>query len=276
MEDRYSIIIPHYKQPDQLKKCLDALKQNGCLKHEVIVVDNNSPNFPKQILQDYKVRFLQTKTSGSPYAARNLGIENATHSLICLLDANCEVRHNLEPGFQMVEEKTIVSGIETYRDKDKMDSWQKFDYLFSLFEDKPPIRSLAAGNLYFTKKSFKHIGAFREVRSGADTIWTEKAYKDGYKLRYCMDAEFYYPFKKRKAFLRKCRRFGRGQIQNKRIKNFPIYFIKNLLPPSPEFIRRFRKLNKREKMNLSIFEIIYFCWIVKIMYALGSFREYRK
>lgn len=277
MPTEYVIIIPHFNQEKQLGKCLKALRQNGYLDGEVLIVDNKSDNLPRAIADKYGVRLLCTETAGSPYVARNLGIAESQAEYIVLLDVNCEVKQDcIENALKEVDERTIASAMPTYRNKSTMTSWQKFDYLYSIIrsEDMEEKESLPATNLYFTRSAFHKIGPFQEVRSLGDIAWTRKAYSMGFNLKLCEEAQFYYPFKDRAAFIRKYKRLGGGEVETGKVRSLPWYFIKNILPPSGKYVSRFLYLNSREQMGLHFLQVIFFCWIVKILYAIGSVKKY--
>lgn len=268
-----SIIIPHYNQERQLKRCLDALKNNGYLQNEVIVVDNKSNAPPKSITNSYGVMLLVTNESGSPYEARNIGIEYSTKETIILLDVNCEVTEGfIEKGLAILRSNMILCGIPIYRDKKLMTSWQKYDYLYSILreEDLSFRKSLPATNLFFKRSVFDEVGEFKEVRSLGDIAWTRKAFDSGIELSISEEIQYYYPFKDKKEFIKKYRRLGGGEVDTGKVKNLMFFVFKNVLPPSGQFIKRFQYLNKRENMDLNILQIIFLCWVVKIEYAIGS------
>lgn len=271
-----SIIIPHYNQEEQLRCCLESLKKYDYLHNEVIVVDNGSESFPDFVMDEYEVLLLSTQVSGSPYVARNLGIANSTEENIVLLDVNCEVTDRfLENGLNALRDNLILCGVPTYKDKKGMTSWQRFDYLYSCLrkEDLNHRKSLPATNLFFKRNLIEEIGLFEKVRSLGDIAWTRKAYDSGVDLKICDTVRYYYPFKGKEAFLKKYKRLGGGEVEIGKVKNINLYAIKSFLPPSVKFVKRFLYLNRREATGLAHLEIVFFCWLVKILYGVGAINK---
>ena len=93
-ESFFSIIIPTYNRPDQLRRCLESL---ACLDYprdqfEVIVVDDGSPIIPEAILVRFRDRinvklFAQTRTG--PAGARKTGAKNAKGDFLAFIDDDC-------------------------------------------------------------------------------------------------------------------------------------------------------------------------------------------
>ena len=89
-----SIIVPSYKYGKYLKECIDSILNQTYPAHEIIVVDDGTPDINEvpSVLEFYKGRGypikLIRKTNGGLSSARNLGIQEATGELIQCLDAD--------------------------------------------------------------------------------------------------------------------------------------------------------------------------------------------
>lgn len=94
---KVSIVIPTYNRPDLLGRLLESIARQTYKYFEVIVIDDNSPNFDgyQQILNKYRdvfdeFTFLSNETNrGAPYS-RNRGILIAKYDLIALVDDDDE------------------------------------------------------------------------------------------------------------------------------------------------------------------------------------------
>ena len=90
-----SIVIPSYNRSDLLKKILDAVTEQTLSEEqfEVIVVDNNSSDDTKQVVQSYneKIKGLKyvLETKQGACHARNRGIQEATGEYTAFLDDDC-------------------------------------------------------------------------------------------------------------------------------------------------------------------------------------------
>lgn len=85
-----SIVVPVYNAADDIDECLKSL----CAldypqeRREIIVVDNNSNDGTRSIVECYPVLCLEEKTPGAG-AARNKGIAAARSGIIAFTDADC-------------------------------------------------------------------------------------------------------------------------------------------------------------------------------------------
>lgn len=105
----FSVIIPTYGRPDQLRNCLDSLVEveppsNG---FEVLVVDDGTPEPLEPRLEPWKDRLrltvLRQENSG-PGPARNLGLSAAQGRFIAFTDDDCLI----EPGWLQTLEAAFV------------------------------------------------------------------------------------------------------------------------------------------------------------------------
>lgn len=281
-----SIVIPHREQPVQLLKCLDRLIELGYHDQEILVVNNELSGGPSQdqnvyldSLKQYPVTLIHVGDRPSPYMARNEGIKKAGSGIIALLDVNCVVEEGwLESALKTLVPEMILSGVPAPPSISNCDSWQRFDYLYSYLDSsgQNPVKALPATNLFFYRSAWKKIGPFEEVRSLGDMEWTIRARQAGYKLKIDGSVRFRYPYKSGQSFRAKFRRLGGGMMENGFIKYPILYILKNFLPPSPKFVRRMHRLNRKEDMKLSWFKILFICYCVKMNYALGVLRYYNR
>lgn len=85
----YSVVIPLYNKRNTILKAIDSVLLQ---KHdvEIIVVDDGSTDGGHKLVEeinDSRIRIIRQKNQGVS-VARNVGIENATHNLVALLDAD--------------------------------------------------------------------------------------------------------------------------------------------------------------------------------------------
>lgn len=86
-----SIVIPVYNEQDQIKGCLDAIKNQTIAPQEVIVVDNNSNDKSIAIAKKYAfVRVITAKKQGIVFA-RNQGFKAAKCDIIGRIDADTQL-----------------------------------------------------------------------------------------------------------------------------------------------------------------------------------------
>lgn len=83
-----SIIIPVYNNIKYTKQCIQSIKENTSVEHEIIVVDNSSNDDTIEVLESCKLAdkiVTLVKNYGFPYAI-NRGVEESKGDIICLLN----------------------------------------------------------------------------------------------------------------------------------------------------------------------------------------------
>ena len=91
MSLRYSIIVPVYNNPADLRNCIESLKalDYPAEDYEIIVVDNNSTDDTAAVATELGVTCLSETRFQSSYAARNTGIKAARGTFIAFTDSDC-------------------------------------------------------------------------------------------------------------------------------------------------------------------------------------------
>ncbi len=86
-----SVIIPTYNQADLLQKALQSVINQTFQNWEAIVIDNNSEDITKEIVEnskDYRIIYKTIHNQGIIAASRNLGIHLAKGEYIAFLDSD--------------------------------------------------------------------------------------------------------------------------------------------------------------------------------------------
>ncbi len=89
-----SVVIPTYRRPEALTRCLEALAQQTypAQDFEVIVVDDGSGNPPHEAVAHVSSQLtvsLITRENGGPGAARNTGVAAARGTWVAFTDDDC-------------------------------------------------------------------------------------------------------------------------------------------------------------------------------------------
>ena len=91
-----TVIVPVYNSERTLSKCIHSVLEQSYKDFEFIIVDNNSNDATKQIINsfgDRRIRYVFERKKGRG-SARNAGIRNAQGSIIAMTDADCTVPKN--------------------------------------------------------------------------------------------------------------------------------------------------------------------------------------
>ena len=102
----YSVVIPHYPQPDLLERCLESLMaQENAPPFEVIVVDNASKEMPTAVCARFPQVHLLLETIKGPGPARNMGAREARSPVIVFLDSDSVA----DPDWLAVVHRTVTA-----------------------------------------------------------------------------------------------------------------------------------------------------------------------
>lgn len=90
---KISVIIPSYGQAEYLSQAIESVLAQTEQPHEIIVIDDGSPDNSIEIAKKYPVKLIQQTNRGLS-SARNTGIMNATGDYIFPLDADDMMTEN--------------------------------------------------------------------------------------------------------------------------------------------------------------------------------------
>lgn len=101
MTVQISVVVPTFKRPHMLNRCLTALYEQDFPsdEYEIIVVDDSEQGEAKQTVEWWqqrsdhqnlaKITYVQVKRNNGPAAARNFGWRHAQGSIIAFTDDDC-------------------------------------------------------------------------------------------------------------------------------------------------------------------------------------------
>lgn len=96
MPIKISVVIPTYRRPGLLVKCLNALVRQSLDKaeYEVIVISDGPDDLTAKAVQNHSeynrvIRYMYLPQKKGPAAARNMGWQNAKGNLVAFTDDDC-------------------------------------------------------------------------------------------------------------------------------------------------------------------------------------------
>lgn len=97
---KVSVIVPVYNTEKFLRKCIDSLLNQTLEEIEIVIVDDGSTDYSKQILEEYAQRYqdkikLYTKANGGQASARNLALKHCSGKYIGFLDSDDYVKEEM-------------------------------------------------------------------------------------------------------------------------------------------------------------------------------------
>lgn len=282
MNQKVSVIIPVLNAAGLLKRVLTSLSEQTYPTEltEIIVVDNGSSDASVEVAKSFGVNVYSHQEKKSPYAARNLGFEQATGAIIALTDANkIPDKRWLEEGVKALGENgaDLAGGQISFEIGESATPAQLYDAvtynnnrMFVLQQQRS-----AAGNLFFKKELLNKIGNFPDTfRSGMDIWWTAKAVDSGYKIVFAEKSIVYCQPRKLKSVLKKSWRVGIlhpviFQQQGKSLGYILGQTFRTFAPPKSRDLKQ--KLDALDR-PASLGNVWIVAWLSKIMMGFGRIR----
>ena len=89
----FSIIIPLFNRPDELKECLESLSKQSYKNFELLLVDGSPQDVLSEIISSYKSKIENITHIHIPYypisESRNMGCEKAKGDYFIFFDSDC-------------------------------------------------------------------------------------------------------------------------------------------------------------------------------------------
>ncbi|PTB97905.1 glycosyltransferase [Marivirga lumbricoides] len=223
----YSIIIPVYNRPDEIRELLESLTRQTYNKFEVLVIEDGSDKKCEDICASFSdkiyIKYFYKENTGQGFS-RNYGYERAKGEYFVVFDSDCIIPSNY---FEVVDEFLRDYPFDAYGGPDAaLDSFtstqKAISYSMTSFFTTGGIRG---GKLHvgtFRPRSF-NMGISRMVyektrgyvitRMAEDLEFSIRIEKAGFKIGLIPNAVVYH--KRRtdlKQFYKQLFFFGRGRI----------------------------------------------------------------
>lgn len=178
-----SVIVPVYNSARHIRACLEGLLAQEYPRDgvEIILIDNNSTDASRRIVQEYpEITLLEERSQGA-YAARNRGLRHARGELIAFTDADCVPSRDWlrecvsalrEPGVGIIlgghrfaRESFLLSLLADYEHEQQ-------EYIFN--QDDQALYFGRTGNMAVRRELFDQLGPFARRGRGADTLFVRR------------------------------------------------------------------------------------------------------
>ena len=245
---KYSIIIPVYNRPDELRELLECLVQQTLKTFEVIIVEDGSMVKAEDVVQSFKDRLgihYFFKINGGQGFARNYGFERASGDYFILLDSDALI----EPDYlAVVDQKLNSDYVDLYggpdTDHPSFSPIQKaISYSMTSIFTTGGIRGKKNNmggtfhprsfNMGLSRKVWEATGGFLTSRMGEDILFSIGALRLGFRSALIPEAFIYHKRRTRFAqFFKQLKFFGRARIniarfypdELKLVHTFPLLF----------------------------------------------------
>jgi len=223
----FSIIIPLYNRPQEIKELLDSLTHQTYTNFEVLVIEDGSVNDAADVVKSFEgkldVRYFVKHNEGQGFT-RNFGFERAKGDYFVIFDSDCLIPPDY---LQIVDDYLKTNWLDAYGGPD--DSHPSFtttqkaiSYSMTSPFTTGGIRGNKKGigqfhprsfNMGVSRKVWETVGGFIITRAAEDLEYSIRIHSHGFKIGLIPEAKVYH--KRRTNFLQFYKQihfFGRARI----------------------------------------------------------------
>lgn len=224
----FSVIIPLYNRPQEIKELLETLTKQTYTAFEVLVIEDGSKLDAKEIVdafrEDLDIHYYYKENEGQGFA-RNYGFERARGDYFVIFDSDCLIPSNY---LETVKNYLYEHHLDTYGGPDDAHSsftpvQKAISYAMTSVFTTGGIRGKkknAGGqfhprsfNMGVSRKVWEKVGGFLITRLGEDIEYSIRIHEAGFKIGLIPTAKVYH--KRRtsfKQFWKQLHFFGRARI----------------------------------------------------------------
>lgn len=236
----YSVIIPVYNRPDEIKELLESLVLQSFTDIEVIIVEDGSDKTCKEVAMSFQNRlnlhYFYKENSGQGFS-RNYGFKRAKGDYFVVFDSDCILPRNY---FETVTRVLHSGKVDCWGGPDRAhdsfsDIQKAVNYSMTSFFTTGGIRGNKkhlgnyhprSFNMGISREVYQKTGGYQITRMGEDIEFSIRIHKMGFHSVYIEDAYVYH--KRRtsfKAFYKQLHFFGRARINIGRFYKDQIQFV---------------------------------------------------
>jgi glycosyltransferase involved in cell wall biosynthesis len=224
---KFSIVIPVYNRPDEVKELLESLSLQSYKNFEVVVVEDGSTIKCEEVVSSYKDKMAISyyfKMNEGRSLARNYGIKKAVGDYYIIFDSDCIIP---EKYLSIVHRFLSDTPVDCFGGPDRAHSsftpvQKAISYSMTSFYTTGGLRGSSkkitkfyprSFNMGFNKKVMDATGGFPNIPLAEDIDLSFQIEKAGLTIAFIEQAFVYH--KRRtsfKQFFRQVNRFGIGRI----------------------------------------------------------------
>ena len=222
----FSVIIPVYNRPDEVRELLESLSKQTLKDFEVLLIEDGSVNRCDTVAQEFdkdlNICYFYKENSGRSLT-RNYGMERASGEYLIFFDSDCIIP---ERYFEIVKARLEEDYVDCFGGPEaahtSFSNLQKaISYSMTSFFTTGGIRGGKKGmekftprtfNMGFSKEVYKRVGGFKDM-FGEDIDLSLRIQKAGFHTVLIRDAFVYH--KRRvsfRSFYRQVSVFGRARV----------------------------------------------------------------
>lgn len=244
---KYSVIIPVYNRPEELRELLTSLAAQSFVDFEVLIVEDGSTKRSEGVYEEFAPRLrIQyfTKPNTGPGPSRNFGFQHALGQFFVVFDSDCILPTDY---FAIVDRFLRENALDAWGGPDRgHDSFtalqQAMAYTMSSVLTTGGIRGgknqatnfqPRSFNMGISRKVWETTGGFKFERLAEDIELSVRMKQEGFKVGLIAEAFVYH--KRRtslSAFFRQVQGFGMGRVRVGKVhpgEVKPIHWLPSLI-----------------------------------------------
>jgi len=223
----FSIIIPLYNRPQEIKELLESLTLQTYKEFEVLVIEDGSANDAAEIVKSFEDKLnikYYVKENGGQGFARNFAFERANGDYFIIFDSDCLIPQDY---LQIVNDSLAKNYLDAYGGPDDAHpSFTPTQKAISYSMTSPlttgGIRGAKKGigqfhprsfNMGISRQVWEKAGGFIITRLGEDIEYSIRIHSLGFKIGLIPEAKVYHKRRANfKQFYKQLHFFGRARI----------------------------------------------------------------
>ena len=202
----FSIVVPVYNRPEEIKELLDSLKKQTYKHFEVVIVDDGSNDRSESVVNlygdDLKIQYHYKNNTG-PGDSRNFGMKQAEGNYFIILDSDCILPSDyLEQVYLSLSQKYVdcFGGVDAAHDS--FSNIQKaINFSMTSFLTTGGVRGASekitkfqprSFNMGISRKAFLASGGFGGIHPGEDPDLSIRLWKLGFETRLIPEAKVFH------------------------------------------------------------------------------------
>ena len=203
----FSLIIPIYNRPEEIKELLESLLLSSYKKeYEIVIIEDGSKIDCKDVVAQYADKFSISyyfKENSGPGDSRNYGMKVAKGDYFIILDSDCLIPANY---LSEIERELEINYVDCFGGSDAAhESFSKIqkaiNFTMTSFLTTGGIRGGSekigkfqprSFNMGISKKAFEESKGFGNIHPGEDPDLSIRLWKLGYKTRLFPNAFVYH------------------------------------------------------------------------------------
>lgn len=224
---RYSVVIPVFNRPDEVKELLNSLTDQSFKNFEVLIIEDGSSipceDIVKEFREQLNILYYFKENSGQGFT-RNYGFERAKGDYFIVFDSDCIIPPNY---FQTVDDFLELNPVDAFGGPDSAHaSFNALQKAISYSMTSPFTTGGIRGNkkhvgtfhprsfnMGISKGVFEKTQGYKLTRMGEDIEFSIRVINSGFKTALIQDAFVYH--KRRTSisqFYKQLHFFGRARV----------------------------------------------------------------